>query len=1048
MVHVLVPIFSQRIAQLASPMFCLSFRSLRLIEFNYFYRGSIVNIFRIVGRIKPFATALLVSVAFSSVAFGQASTGGLKITATDSSGAPISGANVSASSAESLGQKSGLTDANGEIRFAGLDPSNDYTVTVSAAGYQGERHQNVQVTSQRTFDVPFVLNSSTDSSLEEIVTYGRTDLGQIIDTSSATMTTDVTLEMTESLPTGRNYQAYLQLAPTTKPTIDGNPSSKSGVNYSDRVDANGNVYGTSSDNVYYIDGINITDNQDGVAGANFNSEIIQEQLIITGGVPAEYAGGQGLISRVITKSGSNEFHGSVNYYAQNDSLVGDNDNLPDAGFSDYDAAFTFGGPIVKDKLWFFTSYQVKEQETDVVDPVSEEIMRTVDTKNTYAFAKLTWQMTENDRLVAEFFNDPYERNGSLNTTIVANRDVARDQGGDNWKIEYSHSWDNVIATINAVSHEGELSNAPADLTTRNDIAYLATADVTNEDLQKGGSGSVLETFRNREAVNFTLEWFAGDHEVKTGYSVIVNDYDENFVYTGPDKAQYSSMANLHAGLVMDQYIDATGIWQGERDFSQDDYQRAIDAMADSSAADQAYYLGLLDANDDGEISTGEFGQLQLNSNAGNPSGEINVYQIHTAEEGPTNFKTEGQTFYLQDSWHINDHWTINAGIRTEKWDHIATNGATVFSFDWDIAPRLSAIWDIGGDGVQKVWGFYGRYYDPIRTDMTTFAGTLTGSVREEKVFVGDRWLTFRVRGGDAAGFDGFFAPTTKTPYTDEIMFGYERALTPNQSLSFTYTNRVTEDIMEDYDLGFYTDPDAVGGYALPLEYFGFGEGGVEQPDANYFLATLYGAKREYEGIEVTWRKRRSADSNWFGLASYSYNDAEGNSNSDGNADLAGDFLYLDPRAPNVWGTQNGNVEHLLKLAGSYRWENGIEVGATYAWNSGTTYTESFVQYSRHTPIRVGEAYEDNGATQAWLAADTVGTQTTPSYGTLNLRLKYALDFGNRYTAEFFVDVFNALDDQAATRVQDLAAGDAVYDYNEESAWVLPRRFYLGARVSF
>src|SRR5690606_39499873 len=87
----------------------------------------------------------------------------------------------------------------------------------------------------------------------------------------------------------------------------GNPTSRSGVNYSDI----GGAAGTSSDNDYLIDGVDVTDSNTGTFGANFNSEIIQEQQVITGGVPAEYAGGSGLISKVITKSGSDEWHGSL-----------------------------------------------------------------------------------------------------------------------------------------------------------------------------------------------------------------------------------------------------------------------------------------------------------------------------------------------------------------------------------------------------------------------------------------------------------------------------------------------------------------------------------------------------------------------------------------------------------------------------------------------------------------------------------------------------------------------------------------------------------------
>ena len=463
----------------------------------------------------------------------------------------------------------------------------------------------------------------------------------------------------------------------------------------------------------------------------------------------------------------------------------------------------------------------------------------------------------------------------------------------------------------------------------------------------------------------------------------------------------------------------------------------------AASADSAYYLGLLDTDGSGVIDTAEMGALVFNSTQGNPNGVTNVYKIEQTVQAPTTFKTEGDAFFIQDSWNIDENWTVAAGVRAEKWDHIATDGSRIFTFDYDYAPRLSLVYDIKGDGASKVWAFFGRYYDPIRTDMTSFAGTLTGSVREEQLFVGDRWITFRTRGGPQ-GADGFFAPTTKTPHTDEFMVGWEHSLTSDQSIAITYTDRETNDIMEDYDLGFYTDPEQVGGYALPLSYFGFDT----LPTANYFIATLKGGVRKYQGVEVNWRKRRSADSRWFGLASYSWNDAEGNSNSDGNADLQGDFLYLDPRAPNNYGPQPGNTEHMIKLAGSYQWENGFEVGATYLWNSGTLYSETFSQYGRHTPIRVGTEYEDRGTTTRWLAPNTVGSKESEAYGTLNLRAKYVVDFGDRFSTEFFLDVFNALDDQAAIRNQDLQGGDGVYSFGEANRWVLPRRFYLGARMSF
>jgi hypothetical protein len=203
---------------------------------------------------------------------------------------------------------------------------------------------------------------------------------------------------------------------------------------------------------------------------------------------------------------------------------------------------------------------------------------------------------------------------------------------------------------------------------------------------------------------------------------------------------------------------------------------------------------------------------------------------------------------------------------------------------------LSAVYDINGNGNgdSKVWAFVGRYYDPVRTDMTSFAGNLTGSVREEQVFVNGDWSTFRTRGAVGTQ-DAFFSPTTKIPYTDEFLIGYSKNLTENTNVSVTYTNNKTRDILEDYDLGAYTEGNEAGdafadsSLGLPLSYFGY----TENPGSNYVLATLEGGKRGYQAVEVTFNKSRS--DNWNLRATYTYNDAKGNSNSDGNADLQGDF---------------------------------------------------------------------------------------------------------------------------------------------------------------
>ncbi|MUH73443.1 TonB-dependent receptor [Psychrosphaera haliotis] len=966
--------------------------------------------------LTAFAVAAALGLSSSVMA---AETGGLKIKVTDQNGNPIAGATVLVKAPDSLVSKNAVSDAEGFVSLRGLDASNQYTVSINGTQIQAFEANNVRVITGKSLNLSYAV-SNASSNMETIVVSGRAV--SAIDTTSATTGMDITLDMTESLPTGRSYQSYLQLTPGVKPSSGGNPSSKSGVNYSDA----GGAVGTSSDNVYYIDGVNVTDNVTGTFGGNINSEIIQEQQVITGAIPAKYAGGSGLVSRVVTKSGSNEFHGSVNYYFQNDSLVGDYDSptKSQSGFSTFDTAVTLGGPIIEDELWFFASYQLKNRKDDVADPETGAIARSVENESTLGFGKLTWQATNDDRLVFTYFNDPTDVSGSSAFDTLSNRDRSRKQGGDNYKIDYTHSWDDVVLNAGYMRHESELSDIAKDKSTRNDVAYFADASTTTQsDTDLGGLGSDTLRERNKESYYVNAEYYLdtndfGYHTIEVGYSAETNENITNSVYTG-DSAQYTSIGAADAGTTYDQYANADG-WIGNRDLSDDDAARIAAATG---------------------IAEADVANIVFNSTAGNPTGDVNVYRIIQTQQAESKLETKGQSFYVQDSINIDD-LTLNVGLRAEKWSHYASTGEKIFSFDWDVAHRLSAVYDINGDGDSKVWAFHGRYYDPVRTDMTSFAGNLTGSVREEQVFVDGSWQTFRTRGGVATQ-DAFFSPTTKTPYTDEFLVGYSTNLTEDTNISVTYTNRKTRDILEDYDLGVYTEGGQLDGssLALPLSYFGY----TENPGSNYVLATLEGGKRDYQGVEVTFKKLRT--DNWNLLASYTYNDAEGNTNSDGNADLQGDFYYLDPRAPNMYGKQPGNVDHQFKILGTYYFDNGFEVGAVYNWNSGTAYNRASNVYGRYLPLREETTYDFGGYDGRWIAPGNLASQETPAFGTLDVRLKYVQDFGD-YEAEFFLDVFNILDDQAVTEEEQLVAGSGSFEFGEAKDWVAPRRFYLGAKVLF
>jgi len=971
-------------------------------------------------------TALSMALSMCFVGAAIADTGGLRITIRGADG-PVAGATVRISSPSSLISKTATTGADGTARVTGLDPATNYTVEISATGYSDFSASNVAVVSGKDLSLGYALGGGgTSSGATNLDTIMVTGSGlAAIDTTSAVVGTTLTLDMTESLPTARSYQSYLQLVPGVKPSAGGNPASKSGVNYSD-IDG---AIGSSTDNLYYIDGVNVTDPSTGTFGSNLNSEIIQEMQVLTGGIPAEYAGGQGLISKVITKSGSNEWHGSVNYYLQNDRLVSKNKHLDDSSFSTYDTAVTLGGPIIKDKLWFFASYQRVNREEDVVDPVTQDVMRTVKQDSDRSFGKLTWQMTDRDRLTATFFNDPLDRSGSLDPTVPNNRDLTRKQGGNNYKFEYSHDWDNLGLDVYAFKHESELSQFAASNDPFNSVAFHnGRDDATNTDISRGGTGSNLITNRDSKEFGASLDYLLstnwGEHTFKAGFLKGEGTYEEQTLY--PAGPRYTSISAGDAGTTMAQYMGIGGYaWRGPLAISSTDIARLMAA----TGLTQAQLLA-----------------KTFTDTTGNPYNQVNVYRILQSENEGLAYtvKSKQTSAYLQDSWTL-DKFSANVGIRAERTEFVNSAGATIHKFDWNIAPRLSLAYDINGDGRSKVWAYYGRYYDPIRADMADFAGAVTGPTYDEQVNIDGQWYTFRQRGpGDAA-----IAPNIKTPYTDELMLGYATNFGQDYAFSVTLTKRETKDIMEDYDLGLYSDPDGVGAdsqapagsyFYLPYSYFGY----ADNPGTNYVLGTLKGGKREYKGLEVTLQKVKS--NNWQGMMSVTLNDAHGNTNSDGNADYQGDWIALDPRAPNAWGPQPGNIKRQFKAFATYYWDFGLELSGVFNWNSGTLYSRTWLTSRRHLPM-MDDPYEYEGVTDSWLSPGSVGSEQSPSYSTLDVRAKYTkeLPVGK---VEVFLDIFNILNKQSATRMQDLVAGDGIYDFGQAVEWVEPRRAYLGVRYSF
>lgn len=1008
---------------------------------------------------------LLVS---SSAVLGQAQRGGVTITVTSADdGSVLPGATVEARSEETLTRRVEQTGADGRAQLSALDPAANYVVTVTLAGFAPARVEDVLV--RAGMNAPLHLELQLEEFAEELVITGESP---VVDTTSTTAGQEITLELTEALPTARSYQDYLQLVPGVQDAMGNtdNPASRSGVNYRDVDGTEGDV-GRSTDNLYYFDGINVTDRTLGTNGANLNTEIIQEQSILTGAIPAEYIGVPGLVSNVVTKSGGNQFSGSLNYYFVDDSLVEDNEHFPEETFSSVDAAATLGGPIFQDTAWFFASYRILENERGIVDEQGT-FLRDATQDDDQAFGKVTWAITNSDLVSGIYLTDPTERDANFRREVPNSADSTGETGGERWSVAYNRVWGAAALEAAATDHFSDQNSFPKNRQQAATASFSPNVDFTSAEETLGGSGVDVVGERATDSVRGSFEYLfdtgAGDHAVKVGIVDWSSTLLEDNQTVGDPPATFISLNPRGTGGSV-RLCEITGSCS-EQPWSTVDFGASTDEVNNFNqniTAEQRQTLRNLgwDENGDGRFSQTELANhMTFSSTAGNPQGLINYTRDLETQAGVSEKSSESTHYFIQDSWQWN-RWSVNAGVRVEDTTFINDAGEDVGTFDTEVAPRVSIAYDLRGDGRSSVGVFYGEYYDAFRDNAIDFAGSLTGRVIEEQVFVEqlDDWVNFRFRGGTTVQ-DAFFAPRIDTPVTEEIQLQYKQDLGRNMMFELNLIDRETSGIAEDYGSLYYNIDDwiAAGGdptvpdtFFLGPQFFGFNSLGDIPTNLNFLIGSLPDAAfRDWQGVELIFRKRFS--DNWQLLASYNYAEADGNSNSDSNFDGAGDVPFLDPRAPNRTGTQPGLVEQLFKLHGSYRWDNGIQVGAGYRWNSGVNLNRNEGQaFSRSLPDRVTTPFPSNGFpgntdafTDLWIAADALGFIDDDSYGLLDIRGSYIWAIGDRAELDFFVDVFNVLDDQAIIRRQDLVAGGAGFDFLEGMQFVEPRRYNLGARIRF
>jgi hypothetical protein len=341
--------------------------------------------------------SILIFTLATGFSYAQRITGNIRGVVTDDEGVPFPGVTVDLSSPVLMGGvHSEITGTKGGYRFSNLPPG-VYKIVFSLEGFQTIEKLQIKVSVKGTVTENTIMKQTT---IKETVTV----IGEapVIDLTSSEESKVYDRDLLEKIPSGRfSFMDVVKQAP--------------GI-----ITPAWETYGTlpmiafgsnAESNSFQLDGLDITSPRLGTAIVRPNQDIFSEVEVAGIGAPAEYGNYTGAIVNVVTKSGGNKFSGSLSYYGQFKGLTGDNNPDPENTFSYarhkfLDAAFTLGGPIVKDKLWFFSSVNLTSD--DRTDWRSDPQYHSPASDDNYFF-KLSAQITSAHKLAGVF---AYRNSGS------------------------------------------------------------------------------------------------------------------------------------------------------------------------------------------------------------------------------------------------------------------------------------------------------------------------------------------------------------------------------------------------------------------------------------------------------------------------------------------------------------------------------------------------------------------------------------------------------------------------------------------------------------
>lgn len=656
-------------------------------------------------KFLPSIVALLL--CLTATAFGQETTGTIEGTITDPAGNVVPGVTVTVGSRGTTeGARPDATvgftrtvtaDDSGFFRVLQVPPGFYAVTTTAISGFSAATNPSVEVVLGKTTPVNFQLQTG---NVSETVTVTSDAIA--IDPTDNKIQTNITAQTAELLPKGVNFTSLLTVAPAVR-----NEPLSGGF----QIDG-----ASGSENTFIIDGQEVTNFRTGVLNTNNNIpfQFVQEIQVKSSGFEAEFGGATGGVINVVTKGGSNDFHGETGISfrpaefqtAPRRFLTNVFPGAPrfvqprrDNG-TDFFPNITLSGPVIRDRMWFLGSYapQFRNVNRDVTfqSPTTNVIGGSgrfnQSDRNEYFFGRLDLAARDNLRMTGSYTWNPRALRGippafgtELTSTVPS---VTFPGGARRVGTEFLNQRG---GRVNSQNVAGSLTYTPTSkmvLNMRGGYSFL------NEKLDSYGvpsptglvrvicdASSIAESIpgeagcsrgtQNSPSIQALLFDVSRRRTFDIDASYLVNNFGGRHQFKGG--YQFNGISNN----VLQQTIDTVVLFYGIN-------------IADESGADVPVTAG--------NIGSGFLQRFNRGGNAG----------------------SDNQTVFFQDSYQPINRLTLNIGVRAEREQapsFVAGNPSIQFGFGDKIAPRVGVAYDLFGDGKTKIFGSYGQFFDRFKYEL-------------------------------------------------------------------------------------------------------------------------------------------------------------------------------------------------------------------------------------------------------------------------------------------------------------------------------------------